>query len=162
MKKIIPLLLLSLIILCPIIAESADATTVFLTSDNLHEHDADFARLNDIKERIESKTNGDIVVVVDDSASNPGEGTRVMAARCDVAVTIAGACAGNLVDLADYSTKVSKKIIYVNAGTLDLNTINFLRRSYDDNWSHYTFASVQSPGKFLNDAGITLIQPALT
>ena len=63
MKKIIPLLLLSLIILCPIIAESADATTVFLTSDNLHEHDADFARLNDIKERIESKTNGDIVVV---------------------------------------------------------------------------------------------------
>ena len=83
-----------------------------------------------------------------------------MAARCDVAVTIAGACAGNLVDLADYSTKVTKKIIYVNAGTLDLNTINFLRRSYDDNWSHYTFASVQSPGKFLNDAGITLIQPA--
>ena len=160
MKKIIPLLLLSLIILCPIIAESADATSVFLTSDNLHEHDADFARLNDIKERIESKTNGDIVVVVDDSASNPGEGTRVMAARCDVAVSIAGACAGNLVDLADYSTKVSKKIIYVNAGTLDLNTINFLRRSYDDNWSHYTFASVQSPGKFLNDAGITLIQPA--
>ena len=160
MKKIIPLLLLSLIILCPIFAESADATTVFLTSDNLHEHDADFARLNDIKERIESKTNGDIVVVVDDSASNPGEGTRVMAARSDVAVTIAGACAGNLVDLADYSTKVSKKIIYVNAGTLDLNTINFLRRSYDDNWSHYTFASVQSPGKFLNDAGITLIQPA--
>ena len=72
MKKIIPLLLLSLIILCPIIAESADATTLFLTSDNLHEHDADFARLNDIKERIESKTNGDIVVVVDDSASNPG------------------------------------------------------------------------------------------
>ena len=66
MKKIIPLLLLSLIILCPIIAESADATTLFLTSDNLHEHDADFARLNDIKERIESKTNGDIVVVVDD------------------------------------------------------------------------------------------------
>ena len=160
MKKIISLLLLSLIILCPIFAESADATTVFLTSDNLHEHDADFARLNDIKERIESKTNGDIVVVVDDSASNPGEGTRVMATRCDVAVTIAGACAGNLVDLADYSTKVSKKIIYVNAGTLDLNSINFLRRSYDDNWSHYTFASVQSPGKFLNDAGITLIQPA--
>ena len=161
MKKIIPLLLLSLIILCPIIAESADATTLFLTSDNLHEHDADFARLNDIKERIESKTNGDIVVVVDDSASNPGEGTRVMAARCDVAVTIAGACAGNLVDLADYSSKVSKKVIYVNAGTLDLNTINFLRRSYDDNWSHYTFASINSPGKFLNDAGISLIQPAI-
>ena len=161
MRKIIPLLLLSLIILCPILAETADATTVFLTSDNLNEHDADFAMLNDIKNRIESKTNGDIIVIVDDSASNPGEGTRVMGARCDVGVTIAGACAGNLVDLADYSTKVPKKIIYVNAGTLDLNNINFLRRSYDDNWSHYTFAAVKSPGKFLNDAGISLIQPAV-
>ena len=161
MKKIIALFLLSLIILCPIFAESADATTLFLTSDNLHEHDADFARLNDIKNRVESKINGEIIVVVDDSASNPGEGTRLMAARCDVGVTIAGACAGNLVDLADYSTKVDKKIIYVNAGTLDLNSINFLRRSYDDNWSHYTFASVKSPGKFLNDAGITLIQPGV-
>ena len=78
MKKIIPLLILSLIILSPIFAESVDATTVFLTSDNLHEHDADFARLNDIKNRIESKTNGDIIVVVDDSASNPGEGTRLI------------------------------------------------------------------------------------
>lgn len=161
MKKIIPILLLSLIILCPIFAESVDATTVFLTSDNLHEHDADFARLYAIKDKIESKTNGDITVIVDDSASNPGEGTRVMGANCDVGVSIAGACAGNLVDLADYACKVNKKIIYVNAGTLDLDNINFLRRSYDDNWSHYTFASVKSPGKFLNDAGITLIQPAV-
>ena len=42
-----------------------------------------------------------------------------------------------------------------------MNSINFLRRSYDDNWSHYTFASVKSPGKFLTDAGITLIQPGV-
>ena len=161
MKKIITLFLLSLIILSPIFAESADATSVFLTSDNLNGHDADFARLNDIKDRVESKTNGDIIVVIDDSASNPGEGTRLMNMRSDVAVSIAGACAGNLVDLADYSTKVDRKIIYVNAGTLDLNNINFLRRSYDDNWSHSTFASVKSPGKFLNDAGIILIQPAV-
>ena len=161
MKKIIPIVLISLIILSPIFADSVDATTVFLTSDNLHEYDADFARLNDIKERIESKTNGDLTVVIDDSASNPGEGTRAMTAQCDVAVVIAGACAGNLVDLADYATKVDKKVIYVNAGTLDLNSLNFLRRSYDDNWSHYTFASVLSPGKFLNDAGISVIQPAV-
>lgn len=161
MKKIIPLLLLSLIILCPIIAESADATTVFLTSDNINGHDADFARLNDIKERIESKTNGDIVVVVDDSASNPGECTRLMNARADVGVIIGCACAGSLVELADYTTKVTKKVIYINAGSLDLNSLNFLRRAYDDNWSHYTFASMKNPGRFLNDAGVILIQPAL-
>ena len=161
MKKTIALFLLSLIILCPIFAESADATTVFLTSDNLNGHDADFHRLNDIKERIESKTNGDIIVIVDDYASNPGEGTRLMNARSDVGVTISAACAGNLVELADFSTRATKKVIYVNAGSLDLNNINFIRRSYDDNWSDYTFASVKSPGKFLNDAGISLIQPAL-
>lgn len=161
MKKIIPILLLSLIILCPIFAESVDATTVFLTSDNINGHDADFARLNDIKNRIESKTNGDITVTVDDSASNPGEVTRLMYAQEDVGVIIGCACAGSLVELADYSCRSTKKIIYVNAGSLDLNSINFLRRSYDDDFSHYTFASLKSPGKFLNDAGITLIQPAV-
>lgn len=161
MKKIIPILLLSLIILCPVFAHSVDATTVFLTSDNLNGHDADMHRLNDIKDRIETKTNGEIIVVVDDSASNPGEGTRLMNARSDVGVTISAACAGNLVELADYSTRSTKKVIFINAGSVDLNGVNFLRRSYDDNWSRNTFASVKSPGKFLNDAGISLIQPAL-
>lgn len=161
MKKIIPILILSLIILAPIFAESVDATTVFLTSDNLNGHDADMHRLNDIKDRIESKTNGEIIVIVDDSASNPGEGTRLMNARSDVGVSISAACAGNLVELADYSTRTTRKVIYINAGSVDLNNVNFLRRSYDDNWSHYTFASVQSPGRFLSDAGISLIQPAL-
>lgn len=161
MKKIIPIFLISLIILCPIFAESVDATTVFLTSDNINGHDGDFSRLNAIKEKIESKTNGEITVIVDDSASNPGEGARLMNSRTDIGVEIGGACAGSLVELASYSSKVTRKVIYVNAGTLDLNSINFLRRSYDDNFSHYTFASVQSPGKFLNDAGISLIQPAV-
>lgn len=161
MKKIIPILILSLIILAPIFAESVDATTVFLTSDNMNGHDADLHRLNDIKDRIESKTNGEIIVIVDDSASNPGEGTRLMTARSDVGVSISAACAGNLVELADYSSRTTRKVIYINAGSVDLNKINFLRRSYDDNWSHYTFASINSPGKFLNDAGISLIQPAI-
>ena len=161
MKKIIPILILSLVILAPIFAESVDATTVFLTSDNMNGHDADLHRLNDIKDRIESKTNGKIIVIVDDSASNPGEGTRLMNARSDVGVTISAACAGNLVELADYSSRTSRKVIYINAGSVDLNKVNFLRRSYDDNWSHYTFASLKIPGKFLKGAGVILIQPAI-
>ena len=135
MKKIIPIFIISLVLLSPIFADSVDATTVFLTSDNLNGHDADFGRLNDIKERIESKTNGEITVIIDDSASNPGEGTRLMNSQTDVGVAISAACAGNLVDLASYSTKVTKKVIYINAGSLDLNSVNFIRRSYDDNWS---------------------------
>ena len=53
MKKIIPILIISLIILSPIFAESVDATTVLLTSDNMNGHDGDLKRLNDIKDRIE-------------------------------------------------------------------------------------------------------------
>ena len=98
MKKIIPLLIIALILICPIFAEEVHATTVFLTSDNVLGHDEDFEMLNDIKNKIESKSNGQITVIVDDSASNPGEGDRVMNAECDIAVSIAYACAGNLVD----------------------------------------------------------------
>ena len=159
MKKIIPLFIIALILICPIFASEAHATTVFLTSDNVLGHDEDMQMLNDIKQQIEAKSNGQITVIVDSEASNPGEGTRAMQADCDIAVTIAYACAGNLVDLASYSTQSTKKIIYVNAGSLDLTSINFLRRSYDDNWSSSSFASLQNPGQFLYDSGITLLQP---
>ena len=101
MKKIIPLLIIALILICPIFAEEVHATTVFLTSDNVLGHDEDFEMLNDIKNKIEAKSNGQITVIVDDSASNPGEGDRVMNAECDIAVSIAYACAGNLVDLGE-------------------------------------------------------------
>ena len=54
MKRIIALFLLSLIILSPIFAESADATSVFLTSDNpvvwipLKENDSDVFTIGNI------------------------------------------------------------------------------------------------------------------
>lgn len=159
MKRIIPLFIIALVLICPILAEEAHATTVFLTSDNVLGHDEDMQMLNDIKQQIETKSNGQITVIVDENASNPGEGTRAMNADCDIAVTIAYACAGNLVDLGSYSVQSTKKIIYVNAGSLDLTSINFLRRSYDDNWSSSSFASLQNPGQYLYDSGITLLQP---
>ena len=115
--------------------------------------------LYEIKDDIERKSNGQITVVVDSEASNPGEGTRAMNADCDVAVSVAYACAGNLKILGDYSAKTTKTIIYVNSGGLDLNSINFLRRSYDDDWSDSSFAAIQQPGKFLKDSGVILLQP---
>lgn len=162
MKKIIPLFIIILILICPIFASEVHASTVFLTSDNVLGQSEDFEMLNDIKSIIESKSDGTVTVIVDSSASNPGEGSRAMEADCDLAVTVAYACAGNLLDLAEYSTKVNKKIVFVNAGSLDLTSLNFLRRSYDDNWSSYTFAAIQQPSTFLSDAGITLIQPGQT
>ena len=159
MKKFLALSIIALFLICPVFSDHASATTVFLTSDNVLGHDEDMNMLYEIKEDIESKSNGQITVVVDSDASNPGEGTRAINADCDIAVTIAYACAGNLIDLADYSTRTTKTVIYVNAGGLDLNKINFLRRSYDDDWSSSSFAAIQQPGKFLSDSGVILLQP---
>jgi len=158
MKKLISVLLI-ILFLSTIMANGVSAATVFLTSDNVLGESEDFEMLNEIKEYIEEKTNGEVEVVVDSQASNPGEGTRVMNAECDYAVTIAYACSGNLLDLAEYSVKTNKTIISVNAGYLDLNKLNFLRRSYDDDWSDYSFAAIKSPGQFLTDSGIVLLQP---
>lgn len=158
-KKTIALILLVLFLICPVIAEESHATTVFLTSDNVMGHDEDFKMLNQIKDYIEADSNGNINVIVDENGSSPGEGTRVISANCDYAVTIAYACAGNLDILAKYAASSDKKITYVNAGSLDLNNLNFLRRAYDDNWSNSSFASIKQPGKFLNDSGITVLQP---
>lgn len=159
MKKFLALSIIALFMICTLLSPTVSATTVFLTSDDVLGHDEDMNMLYEIKDLIESKSNGQISVVVDSDASNPGEGTRAMNADCDVAVTVAYACAGNLKILGDYSSKVTKTVIYVNSGGLDLNNINFLRRSYDDDWSESSFAAIQQPGKFLKDSGVILLQP---
>ena len=115
--------------------------------------------LNDIKSLIEEKSNNAIVCVIDSSASSPGEGSRAIVSKADVAVMFAYACAGNFLDIANYATKSNKKLIYVNTGATDLYDIDLLRRAYDDNWSNYKFACVKKPAYFLMDSGITVLQP---
>ncbi len=158
--KIITFILLILLIIVPVMAEDVNATTVFLTCDNMQGNDQDINMLNEIKNYIEQESNGQINVIIDSSASNPGEGDRAIQADADVSVAIAYADAANLLNLAKASSSLSnKKIVYVNAGTLDLTNINFLRRSYDDNYSNSSFANIQKPGTLLTEAGINLIQP---
>lgn len=159
--KIISLLILIFLVIAPVMAEDVHATTVFLTCDNMQGNNQDINMLNEIKNYIEQDSNGQINVIVDSSASNPSEGDRLMQANADVCVEIAYVDAGNLLSLAKYSSSVSTKhIIFINAGTLDLTNMNFIRRSYDDNYDNSSFANIQQPAKFLADAGITLIQPA--
>lgn len=148
-----------LLILTPVFAEEVNATTIFLTSDNVLGYDEDMQMLNDIKSLIEEKSNNTITCVVDSSASSPGEGSRAMVSKADVAVMFAYACAGNFLDIANYATKSNKKLIYVNTGATDLYDIDLLRRAYDDNWSNYKFACVKKPAYFLIDSGITVLQP---
>lgn len=159
-KKLIILLILVMLILAPTIS-AVSATTVYLTSDSIFGQKGEEVKmLNEIKDYIEEDSNGDITVVVDSSSPAPGEGTRAMESNSDVSVSFAFADAANYYELAEYSSKVSKQIIIVNVGSLDLNNLSNLRRAWDDNWSSSSFLSVKNPGEFLNDSKISIIQPA--
>lgn len=158
MKKSIILTILTVFLLFNLIGSSC-AVSVFLTSDNVLGSSEDFKMLNEIKYYVEEYSGGSINCIVDSEASSPGEGTRAITSSTDTSVVIASACAGNFLELAKYATGSTKKIIYINSGALDLYKLNFLRRSTDDDWSVRLFASILKPSKFLENAGITIIQP---
>ena len=104
--KIITFILLILLIIVPVMAEDVNATTVFLTCDNMQGNDQDINMLNEIKNYIEQESNGQINVIIDSSASNPGEGDRAIQADADVSVAIAYADAANLLNLAKASSSL--------------------------------------------------------
>ncbi|WP_455645434.1 adhesin [Methanosphaera sp.] len=150
-------LVLTVILLLTI--QGVSATTVFLTSDNVGNSDNDLSMLNSIKEYIEELSNGDIEVIIDSQAPSPGEGTRAIESSADVSVNLAAVDAANLNLLVNKTYSSQKQIIFVNMGNLDLTSSDFVRRAWDDNYSSMNFAGIHNPGKFLNDAQITYIQP---
>lgn len=158
MKKELIIIILIILMLFSTMG-SVCAKTVFLTSDNIIGQDADVEMLNSIKNYIEEMSNGELQVIVDSESPSPGEGTRAIESNCDVSVNIAAACAGNLLILAKYSVNAQKQIIFVNTGNFDLSQADSLRRAWDDDYSSTGFAGINSPGQFLNDAGISYIQP---
>lgn len=157
MKRLV-IFLLAILIIVPTI-QDVSAETLFLTSDNLIDPETDYSILSSIANFIEEISNGDITVIVDSQAPGPGEGTRAITSSSDVSVTLAAACAGNFLEEAEYSANSDKQIIFVNSGNFNLDYEDSLRRAWDDNYSNITFAGLNEPGKFLNDAGIDYIQP---
>lgn len=160
-KKFICILFLTILLFIPLI-NGVSATSVFLTSDNIFgEKGEEVKMLTEIKKYIEEESNGQITVSVDPDAPGPSEGTRAMESSEDVKVNFAYVCAGNLYELAKYSSKVDNKVIFVNVGGLDINENDLLRRAWDDNWSYEQFASISNISQFLTEAGISVIQPAI-
>ena len=53
MKKEIAILLLAILIVAPLVQDVSASKTVFLTSDNIIDHDTDVKMLNSIKSYIE-------------------------------------------------------------------------------------------------------------
>jgi len=161
MKRQIAILLMAILILAPIIQDVSAAKTVFITSDNIIDHDTDIKMLNSIKSYIEEISGGKLQVIVDNQAPSPGEGWRAIEVTSDVSICLAACDAGNYLQLASATTNSNKQIVFVNTGDYDLdNSSNFLRRAWDDNYSNESLAGMHDPGTFLKNAGIYYVQPA--
>ena len=162
MKRKIAILLMAIMILAPVMQDVSAAKTVFITSDNIIDHDTDLQMLNSIKGYIEELSNGELQVIVDNQAPAPGEGWRSIAVTSDVCINLAAADAGNFLQLATSTVNTNKQIIIVNTGDYDLdNNTNFLRRAWDDNYSNESLAGIHDPGTLLKNAGIFYVQPAI-
>lgn len=162
MKRKIAILLMAIMILAPVMQDVSAAKTVFITSDNIIDHDTDLQMLNSIKGYIEELSNGKLQVIVDNQAPAPGEGWRSIAVTSDVCINLAAADAGNFLQLATSTINTNKQIIIVNTGDYDLdNNTNFLRRAWDDNYSNESLAGIHDPGTLLKNAGIFYVQPAI-
>ena len=159
MKKISITILLIFILLSSCISQVSAATTVFITCDNINGDSSDVDMLNSIKNYVEELSNGQINVIVDKQSPSAGEASRGIESNADAIIDLAAADPGNLLIMAKYSVNTGKKIFYVNTGNFDLDSEKSLRRAWDDNYSSTIFAGLNSPGKFLNESGITYIQP---
>ncbi len=160
MKKQIAILILALLIVSPMVQGVTASKTVFITSDNIIDHDNDIKMLNSIKQYIEEISGGNLQVIVDNQAPGPGEGTRAITVTSDVSICLAACDAGNYLLLADATKDTNKQIVLVNTGDYDLdNHTNYLRRAWDDNYSNETFMGMHDPGTFLKNDGIYYVQP---
>lgn len=138
--------------------------TIYISSDNFISESTDKEMLKRIKNAISSSAN----VIIDPNSPNPGEAPRaVKNAPNGTAAYIAAADPGSMFDLVigvknGYLKSEAQKldaIVFINYGSVDLENISYIPRSYDDNYSSPYFAGLYSPASFLDSAGIDLIQP---
>ncbi|MGB9980598.1 pseudomurein-binding protein [Methanobacterium sp.] len=137
---------------------------IYITCDNLISESKDKDMLNKIKDRISGSAN----VELDDQSPKPGEAPRSIKNAPDgIAAYIAAVDPGSIVDLIEgikkgYLKKYAQTldgIVFVNYGTLNLDNTSYLPRAWDDNYSNVYFAGLYDPSKFLEIAGVKLIQP---
>ncbi|WP_407410511.1 adhesin [Methanobrevibacter sp.] len=160
MKKQIAILILAILIVAPLVQDVTASKTVFITADNIIDHDNDVKMLNSIKSYIEEISGGELQVIVDNQAPSPGEGYRAIQVTSDISICLAACDGGNYLQLVQATSNSTKQIILVNTGDYDLdNHSNYLRRAWDDNYSNESFMGMHDPGTFIKNAGIYYVQP---
>lgn len=160
MKKHIAILLLAILIVAPMVQDVSASKTVFITCDNIIDHDTDIKMLNSIKGYIEEISGGELQVIVDNQAPAPGEGYRAIQVTSDISICLAAADGGNYLQLAQTSANSDKQFVLINTGDYDLdNHSNYLRRAWDDNYSNESYMGMHDPGTFLKNSGIYYVQP---
>ncbi len=161
MRKKIAILLMALLLIAPVIQDVTATKTVFITTDNIVDHDFDVGLITAIKNYVQELSGGELQVVIDNQAPAAGEGYRSIEVTSDASIDLAASDAGNYIQLANYSANSNKQIVFVNIGDYDLdNSSNYLRRAWDDNYTNETIAGVHDPGTLLRNSGIFYVQPA--
>lgn len=151
---------MALLFVAPLVQDVSATKTVFITTDNIVDHDFDVGFINAIKNYVQELSGGELQVVVDNEAPAPGEGYRSIAVTSDVSIDLAASDAGNYIQLANYSANSDKQIVFVNIGDYDLdNSSNYLRRAWDDNYTTESLLAFMT-GTLLRNAGIFYVQPA--
>jgi len=143
---------------------SGDPEKIYISSDNLNGVNG-----KSFMEAIKREIGGSATVILDQKSPAPGEADRAIknAPPGSLAVYIAAACAGTMHStisgiktgyLRSYASDLDG-VVYVNYGSLNLASTGYLARAWDDNFSNVYFAGINNPARYLQDAGILLIEP---
>lgn len=140
-------------------------TTVYINSDNIISKKKDAQMLADVATALKSHGYN----VINPNHINPGYHVtdlrdNVPNNACYFPI-FGGICSGTLVDMASnyYKQYMKKKNVKVVLGFLappvkdDLDTLTWLKRAWDDNFSPRSFTGLANPGKYLKDNGFTYI-----
>lgn len=107
-------------------------------------------------------------MLLDPSSPKPGEAPRaIINAPSGIAAYIAAAYRVVMYDLVigvnngylKESAKRLESIVLIKYGSLDLGKLEFMPRSWDDNFSKERFAGLDKASKFLQSGGVKIIQP---
>lgn len=71
MRKKIAILIMALLLIAPVIQDVTATKTVFITTDNIVDHDFDVGLITAIKNYVQELSGGELQVVIDNQAQLP-------------------------------------------------------------------------------------------